>query len=284
MSLRVLDQGCFAAKVINEDAIGAAGDFAWVLDGATGLGRNLVAPATSDAAWLAQTISADLSAACAQPDDRPTQEIVRAVLTQVQARYHQALAGQAVEPFERPTAAGILLRMQADHLELTSFGDCRAIFMGADGLESFGGGVVEALDHASIAALKAVFAAQPEASLAQAREAIWPLLRSQRANFNTEGGYWALAPDPAVAKHGQQRRLPRGPAGTASLLLASDGFTRLWDVFALLAPEDALRICVDGGGGALYARLRAAERADPQARAFPRIKQHDDASWLCIQV
>lgn len=279
MRVQVLDQGSFAAYRVNDDSHGAIGDFAWVLDGATGLGRNLVS-AHSDAAWLAQALSDELMRACAPPADQPTQEIVRAALARVEARYHQALAGQTVEPFERPTAAGVLLRLCSEHWELTSFGDCRAIFEEQGKISSFGGGVVEALDHASIAALKAVFAARPQASLAQAREEIWPLLRAQRANFNTEGGYWALTPDQTVAGRGSVRLLRKteGP-----ILLASDGFTRLWDVFGLISAEEALQACAAGKGAVLYAQLRAAEIADPEARAFVRIKQHDDATWLCVQ-
>lgn len=280
MSLRILDQGSFGAAAVNDDAYGAVGDFAWVLDGATGLGRNLVSP-SSDAAWLAQAINEELARACSAHQDLATQEILRLALGRVEARYHAALAGQAVELFERPTAAGILLRAFPDQLELTSFGDCRAIFQGEDGLDGFGGGLIEALDSASIAALKAVFVAKPQASLKEARAEIWPLLRAQRIEFNTEGGHWALAPDPAVAGRGSTRIVARRPG---PILLASDGFTRLWDVFGLLGAGDALAACAAGQGAELYARLRGAEIADPEARTFARIKQHDDATWLCIQV
>ncbi len=279
MSLRILDQGSFGATEVNDDAYGAIGDFAWVLDGATGLGRNLVSP-RSDAAWLAQAINEELARACSAHPDRATQEILRLALGCVAVRYHAALAGQTAELFERPTAAGMLLRVFPDQLELTSYGDCRAIFHGPDGLDGFGGGMIEALDGASIAALKAVFAAKPQASLKEARAEIWPLLRAQRAKFNTEGGHWALAPDPAVVEHANTRILARRPG---PILLASDGFTRLWDVFGLLEAGDALAACAAGQGAALYARLRSAEIADPEARAFARIKQHDDATWLCVQ-
>lgn len=279
MSLHILDQGSFGAAEINDDAYGAVGDFAWVLDGATGLGRNLVST-SSDAAWLAQAINEELAQACATISDRPTPEILRVALGRVAARYQAALAGQSAELFERPTAAGILLRVFPERAELTGFGDCRAIFHGHDGLDGFGGGIIEALDGASIAALKAVFAAKPQASLKEARAEIWPLLRAQRANFNTQGGHWALAPDPAVVSHANTRIFARPPG---PILLASDGFTRLWDVFGLVDARAALHACATGQGAALYARLRAAEIADPEARAFPRIKQHDDATWLCVQ-
>lgn len=280
MSLRILDQGSVGASSINDDAYGFTEDCAWVLDGATGLGRNLVS-ADSDAAWLALAISEELRLACAAPkDDQPTVEILRIVLARVAARYALALAGQHVEPFERPTAAGILLRQIGDEIELTSFGDCRALFLEDGQIVSFGGGLVEALDGASIAALKAEQAAWPQASLAQVRAAIWPLLRAQRANFNTEGGYWALAPDALVAGRGSVRRMKRPDS---PILLASDGFTRLWDVFALIGADAAVQACAVGQGGALLAQLRAAEIADPEARAFARIKRHDDASWLCVQ-
>jgi hypothetical protein len=68
------------------------------------------------------------------------------------------------------------------------------------------------------------------------------------------------------------------------VLLASDGFTRLWDTFALASPEEALDACARGRGLKLAKALREAEMADAEGRDAPRFKQFDDCTWLCLDV
>jgi len=287
MSLRLLDAGSLAAGAVNEDAWGVAGACAWVLDGATGLGRNVVS-SNSDAAWFAQGLHAALQARLADPAASLSQGLEQA-LEGLAGLYAAALARSAgcdgpagaIEPYEFPSAAGLLLRAEAGRVEAIWLGDCRAYWLEGGALRSLGGGMIDTLDDASLTALKAFFAANPQASLAEGRAHVWPLLRRQRTQMNQEGGYWAWAPQEGLLARAHRGEIPRG---VGPVLLASDGFTRLWDTFSLVSPEEALQACALGEGRRLAESLRAAETADAGGRAFPRFKQYDDCTWLCLEL
>lgn len=274
----ILDQGSLPSGAKpNEDCCGVAGALAWVLDGATGLGRNVVS-AESDAAWFAHRFGALLAA---QAPGAALEGAIEAALATLAQEYTAALQGGAVEAYERPSAAGVILRAEAQGLQLIGLGDCRAFWMEGGALRVFGGGALDALDAEAVGQLVAFLNANPNATLDEARAQVWPLLRQIRAGMNTEGGYWAWAPETGLTARADRALLPAAPGRV--LLLATDGFTRLWDTFAIAAPEEAFAACASGRGAELAAALRAAETADASGRAAPRFKQFDDLTWLCLR-
>lgn len=280
MTITLLDAGSLPAGAMNEDAWGAAGGCAWVLDGATGLGRNVVS-AESDAAWFAHAMSDGLRARLEAAPKRALEDVIAEALEALAAEYQQALGLLTIEPFEFPSAAGMLVSLGSDVASLLWMGDCRAYWREAGALQSAGGGMIDQFDETGIEALKAFFATHPEASLAEGRAHVWPLLQRQRTGLNREGGYWAWAPQVGLLPRADRGAAPRG---AGPLLIASDGFTRLWDTFAIASPEEALDACARGEGMRLAQALRAAETADAGGRDNPRFKQFDDCTWLCLQI
>lgn len=280
MSLKVLDAGSLPAGAINEDAWGVAGACAWVLDGATGLGRNVVS-AESDAAWFAHALSAGLERRL-RKDAQPLSTAIAGVLAETAEAYDSALGSASIESYELPSAAGIFAEVREQDVALLWLGDCRAYWRDGTHLRVAGGGRIDAIDDEGLKELAAFFAANPEAGLNEGRAHVWPLLRRQRTTMNQEHGYWAWAPQEGGllqrAEHCTIRR------GVGPLLLASDGFTRLWDTFAIAAAEEALDACSRGQGLDLVQRLRSAESDDASGREFVRFKQYDDCTWLCLEV
>lgn len=72
-------------------------------------------------------------------------------------------------------------------------------------------------------------------------------------------------------------------AGVAGLALLTDGASRLVDTFGLLDWRALLNLLHTQGPQALIARVRDAERADPDGRRWPRSKRHDDATVITWQ-
>jgi hypothetical protein len=70
----------------------------------------------------------------------------------------------------------------------------------------------------------------------------------------------------------------------AHLLLASDGFMRLADVYRRHRPEHLPGLVRRHGIAALLSELREIEAADPDCHAIPRAKPRDDASAMLIAV
>lgn len=278
--LRVADAGSLAGGVLNEDAYGVACRAGWVLDGATGLGRNVVS-SDSDAAWFASELSRELQRVLVRCETRDLGELVEEALAVLAGAYGEALGDSQIAPYEFPSAAGMLLRIAPREAELLWLGDCRAFWREDGELKSAGGGPLQALDAQGVEALVGFFSANPHAGLREAREAVWPLLQRFRTMMNQPDGYWIWAPRRNLAAHASRQRLPRG---VGPVLLASDGFTRLWEVFSIATPEEALDACARGQGLALAKALRAAETEDAEARRAPRFKQFDDCTWLCLRV
>lgn len=278
--LRVLDAGSLAGGALNEDAYGVACRAGWVLDGATGLGRNVVAT-DSDAAWFASEFSRELHRVLVRCEDRDLAGLVEEALEGLAAAYVEALGGAEIAAFEFPSAAGMILRIAPTAAELLWLGDCRAFWREQGALKSTGGGALQALDEQGLGALREFFAAEPQATLAEARAAVWPLLQRLRTLMNQPEGYWIWAPRRNLAARAERAQMPRG---VGPVLLASDGFTRLWDTFSIATPEEALEACARGQGLKLARALREAETADENARRALRFKQFDDCTWLCVQV
>lgn len=90
-----------------------------------------------------------------------------------------------------------------------------------------------------------------------------------------EGSGFAAA-DPRVAERAVTGAVPLRDLRRAALL--TDGATRLADLFGLSDWPATLATLAEHGPAALIARVREAERTDPDGRRWPRSKRHDDAT------
>ena len=64
-------------------------------------------------------------------------------------------------------------------------------------------------------------------------------------------------------------------------MLATDGFMRLVDVFGAYS-DSALHARLAAGGGRELMQEYERERSDLMAALYPRVKTHDDATFLVI--
>ncbi|MDH6112097.1 hypothetical protein P3T36_004926 [Kitasatospora sp. MAP12-15] len=99
-----------------------------------------------------------------------------------------------------------------------------------------------------------------------------------RAVRNTGRGPWIAAASPKAAGHAETGFVRLD--GLRALAALSDGASRYTERFALGDWQDALRLMSAAGPGALIARVREAEEADPRCERWPRGKAHDDATAL----
>jgi hypothetical protein len=93
---------------------------------------------------------------------------------------------------------------------------------------------------------------------------------------NTGAGPWIAAASPRAAEHAETgfARLETLHAVAA----LSDGASRYTERFALGDWPAALALMAESGPGALIARVREAEAADPDCTRWPRGKARDDAT------
>ncbi len=254
----------------NEDRCGATGRFAWVIDGATGLGDEQLMDGPSDAAWLAGEMDAAFREFA---DAAPGPAALLAMTARICEDKFLAQRRRApAERFELPTAAVLLAEFGAEGIALAELGDC-AIHIEADGaLTRFGG-------TESGRALEQQNAQNMMVAGGGRSPQVVSFLRKVRNMANMPGGYPIFAPEAGAADGARLHRLPV-LAGDA--LLVSDGYEAAVDDYALYdgkgllaAARTNVRIPLDA--------LRDVEAADPDCRRFPRFKPSDDATALLVR-
>lgn len=268
---------------INDDRVGHRGNLAWVIDGATDVLEARILPGGSDAAWFAETLSLafdDLG----DTGDRPLTDVLADVTSRL-ARSFSASALRAPRHIhEHPSAAGILVRLRGDALDYLSLADCQLVLR-RPSEEPVVLGVdpeLEAGDRRTVADMRQFQAETGSRHWRDARAHMLPRIREKRGRLNQANGYGVFSitvPPPDLIRHGTVA----APKGTR-LLLASDGFTRLADVFARCRAADLLGLACEQGLTAMLAELRSLEEADGQCLAHPRTKPKDDASAILLEI
>lgn len=270
------------AGAVNEDVVGHVSDAAWVIDGASGVGGALTG-APSDAAWFAQQASRELAAALATQGGCSTGTILRHVMERCRAAFQGVALRSPEGAHELPSAAFAMVRLVEGRVEFTTLGDCRIIHAGEDGrARVFGETALAAIEARTLDAARRILAAEPDISPAGLRDRLMPQLRVNRRLMNRPDGYWVLGLDPDAADHVDTASVPIGAGGRFGI--ASDGFLRLTEIFDIATPEDLLAVDSEAAFARRMAELRAVEAALGSLGDYPRVKVHDDASFVHLNI
>jgi serine/threonine protein phosphatase PrpC len=263
----------------NEDAFGAEERAAVVMDGATGLGDNLM-PGPSDAAWLA-TFGARRLLAHLRDGDAP-KHAVRAAMKDAEQSYKALRKRAPAENYEIPHASMMLVAQADDGIDALWFGDCALLVqVPGGGTEVIGDALDKRATEASrVARLAAKHGLSPAAGIN--RPVFLEALRKARNYANTEKGHWSFAPEPHAAEHVECTRRVL-PAETV-LLLCSDGFLALVSDYKAYDAAGLIAACQTKGLAAIAEELRAIESADADGVKFPRFKTSDDATALLLKL
>jgi len=254
----------------NDDAFGVAAGAAWVIDGATDLHDAPLSPRASDAAWIAETLNAWLTTRSGGAGEQAA-ALVRAASEAARSAFAAFADPATTARWQLPVAAMLLARETGDGLEIADLGDCRAFTGG----EAHGGRARGKDEERQDAAAHAVGAGGARYRSDAARA----LLRAQRAAQNAAYGVFGI--EPACAEFVRVRRiaLPRG----GHVLLATDGFAALVDVYEAYDAATLLEAARTRGLTALAAELRAIESADGDGARHPRWKRSDDATAVLLR-
>jgi hypothetical protein len=269
--MRLVDSWTDAGRPWNEDAWGATPAAAWVIDGTKGPFEHSL----TDATWYAQLLNNCLldhfAAATLDP---------RGALARTADQLSRTYRGNAdaAPAHEQPSACLALASLDASGaVHLLNIGDCRILIEKAGAIRRFGSSDIEPLETAAIAELIPLRACGADP---------WPRLRATfRRNFeaamNKPGGYWVTHPTLPWLHAVQHVALPSDEAD--HLLIASDGFFRLVNVFGAYDEAKLVAAALAGGLAALGAELRGMESEDPNCLRYPRLKSMDDASAVLVR-
>ena len=279
MPLDVIDSVSRGATSANEDRAGAEGPIAWVIDGATDVLAEPLIGDTTDSAWYAERLNAALIRRATAPMEN-MHALPASLAEEIATEFFKHAKRHPREPHEHPSAAAIVIRANDSGLDVLSLGDCALMAETNDGFVHRNVGEASAGDHWVSTAI-ADHHKEGATSYAEARAALWPKLRQVRNLMNTEGGYGIFSVIPTPNTYVNVERLNIGTGAT--ILLASDGLTRLVDVFQRYTLRALFEAAGEWGLDALLTELRELEAADPDCRQFPRAKVNDDATGLLLK-
>ena len=285
MSLKVIDSVSdpgLPAKP-NDDRLGHNACCAFVIDGATGLGDEVVMPGFgSDAAWLAERARLMLERQVAPDSDL---EMLLADFSRDARELFEAAAAAAPR-YAWPSASFAMLRKAVDSWEFAGLGDCSLFLQHDDGTTSRHSALAHARGQEQANARRhialtggfgkvASFHGQPETLAA--------LRRARQLQNTDESGVWTLGLAPEAARY--LVRQPLRVSAPATGLLCSDGFADLVDSYGRYSAAALIHAASRHGVRALVEEIRDIERrVDPDGLTFPRFKQSDDATALLVEL
>jgi hypothetical protein len=262
-----------------DDRFGVAGDFAWVIDGATDLTHDvLFAEAAGNASWLAAQLDKAFSRFAVSGMTGP--ELIRRAIAQVSLV--ASLEGvDEIEDF--PVAVGVVARITASaDVELTLIGDCIAAVEQRTDEEV---AEVRPVTDPAWPALPATIPGPPAppparrspSSANRSPDQQVGKMVAARRRYNGAGGRWVLRREPEAADHVFVSVHPSPPG--SRVLLMSDGAERLLHKPGFTFVELFDRAFDDPD--ALIAELRDFE--DKQAPDRWHVR-HDDVTLLALRL
>lgn len=271
----------------NEDAYGVWPDpqaplAAWVLDGVTGINDRALLPGPSDAAWFVAQAQEILPALLTSQANQPAHHLMTQLVKALAGRQEKSwLSSKGADGHETPAASFALLRQLGETVEIARLGDCLVLLEHMDGriqlLDDPVLGQIEADLKAKILAMRSLGICDE----AVIRHEMMPTLRAIRQRRNVAGGYGVLAAEMACL--GLLKIHQYATDDLRSVLLVSDGYYRLVDVYGHVTDRDLLLRTATAGAETLLAELRKIEAADPTGALHPRLKMADDATALLLR-
>lgn len=285
MSLKVIDSVSdpgLPAKP-NDDRLGYNACCAFVIDGATGLGDEVVMPGFgSDAAWLAERARLMLERQVAPDSDL---EMLLAGFSRDARELFEAAAAAAPR-YAWPSASFAMLRKAVDSWEFAGLGDCSLFLQHDDGTTSRHSALAHARGQEQASARRHIALTGgfgKVASFHRQPETLAALRRARQLQNTDESGVWTLGLAPEAARY--LVRQPLRVSVPATGLLCSDGFADLVDSYGRYSAAALIDAASRHGVRALVEEIRDIERrVDPDGLTFPRFKQSDDATALLVEL
>ncbi|MBM6595863.1 hypothetical protein [Microvirga pudoricolor] len=257
----------------NEDGWGVRGRFAWIVDGATGVSGVKLTSGGSDAAWLAGLITERLQAYA------PSEIVLQTVERDLEAAF-AGVAGEhpSAEEAVAPSACLGLIEIRDAkggglHVRGSFLGDVVALVPERDGVARWTDERAKPFERLTLASLR-------KGGGGEISDETRAQILENRMSLNRPDGYWVVHPRRPWAGH----ELPFEAEVEAGrpIVLATDGFMRLVDVFGTYTDETLYDALAAGGASALMAELRGLETEEGSLDSCPRVKAHDDATVLVI--
>ncbi|MHC1747827.1 MAG: protein phosphatase 2C domain-containing protein [Cellulosilyticaceae bacterium] len=269
-------------KKVNEDYYRLSKNYAWLLDGASGLTENKLTLAPTDAKWLVEAIDNTLQEKIAQTDQTLV-KIVQETMDCVSHEFLSSIEGKKYEKYELPSSTLCLVRENANKLEYYSIGDSFILIKMKTGevIQIYDTPLTQ-MEETALRKLQEL-SKEKKLPLVKCRPFVQEMLIGYRKLKNTQEGYWVFSIEDNDASKGIYGELPL--EAVESICLLSDGFAQYFEVLQLA--EDAgefISKLEECSVEELFKTLKKAQDEDADCTLYPRLKKSDDTTAVYIKL
>lgn len=258
---------------VNEDFVGYTDEWAWVLDGASGVGSAPWIDKESDARWLVLELDSALRAVA--PNVGSPEDLLRTSIGRVRSAIPES-KGRLL-----PNASAAIVHVTEVGVDFVCLGDVSVVgWSRKHGIVVGANGVSLPFEESSVAQMANLQASGVPFEEAQ-RRVLDNTLNFRRQKMNRAGGYWTVSASPQAVDHALKGQL----RGVEEVFLMTDGFRRYDQLYGI---RDTIAEAIDDfrvlGLQACLASIRRIEEADPHCRRYPRIRKSDDATAVRLEL
>lgn len=266
-----------------EDRIGFGKDYAYVMDGATGLTTGLIEGYLSDTVWFVETATSYLDDVLTKDVTIESQKLFKGLSDHLNKTLNQLINIEDYGDEQLPSAAIILARKINNDLVIESFGDCTGVVEHNDGhFDVIHDGRATDLDEGIIKRMKAIVKNEG-VTMEEAKKAVHPFLLENRQLKNQPDGYAVVDITHNYIGKGLSKVYPYNDV--RSLSLFSDGVDSYYsDLHLATDAIDMVKQLKQTSAHQIVDRLRITEESDVLLQTYPRMKPKDDASLIYLTI
>lgn len=279
--MKITDYANDRGNRCKEDRIGFGENYAYVMDGATGLTAGLIERYLSDTVWFVEHASDYLNKALTHDVTIDSDRLFQGLSNELHSKLRMHIDREDAFKEQLPSAAIILLRQMDETLVIESYGDCTAVVEYTNGCyEMIHDGRATELDRGIINHMQALVR-EEGITMREAKKKVYPLLLNNRQLKNKENGYTVM--DITTDYIGKGLKHVFDYQDVQTVWLFSDGVDSYYTDLDLATDAiDMVKQIKKASVHQVIDQLRIREEADELCEKYPRMKPKDDASIIQI--
>jgi len=278
---KIVDSITDTYKLHNEDVYGATDNSYWIMDGALSLNRTKYTDDFSDVVWMVKWWQNYLKKHLDQ-FEKTIKTILEEGMIQLNHDFSKFANIDDLYKLDRASAGIGIVRINNENLESFVLGDVEINLKTEKEIITLVDNKVEELDNKVMEMIFNNPHREREFAFKGYTVEELDVLRENRSKMNSEDGYYILEHDVNAIQNGIYREYRLD--NIKEILMMSDGFSSIHNKYDLLSVEDLLAKSKNEGMKPLLKMIRDVEESDPKIETYKRLRRHDDATAVYINV
>lgn len=269
-------------KANNEDSYGMTEYGFWVMDGASALKQNNYSDEGNDVVWIVQWWEHYLKRNLDKLD-KSLQTILEEGIDSLNVEFSKFVDIATLSKLDKVSSAIALVRINGDVVECFILGDVEILIQKKSGSMSIlTDESIDHLDRQVMALMASNSNRENEIEFSGFTHEELQLLRQNRMTMNIHNGYAILEHDKHAITRGIYKEYAK--AVIADILIVSDGYSSIYNKYHQCKKEDVIVFCKNRGIRKVLDIIRDIESQDAQMIRYKRLKCHDDATAILIEI